>query len=262
MDNVRYVTSRGESISLLKPPIIINTKQFREFMFEIQNRKLLFAKEKTFEVPAALVGTSKVRDELLDKLVYDSEVGKLGRLYVNNWFIYCNFSGISSVIAENNKGARVDLNFYVPNVEWLREVKYELFPQSDEIAEGLNFPYNPPHNYTAKKRSVSRITNPKAVDADFILEFSGNAESVEFGIGDTIYKVKTTVTESEKFYLNTYTREVYKVRDGLSVDLFPYADDETYIFTKVPNGEHNVYWQGEFSMDITMLERRRFPPWT
>lgn len=262
MDNVRYVTSRGESISLLKPPIVINTKQFREFEYEIKNRRPSSSKEKTFAVPAALVGTAKQRDTVVDKIIYDSEVKEYGRLYVNDWFIYGNFIGIPSVVAETPMGARLDWDFYAPNAEWLHETEYDFYPNTVSDADSLNFPFNPPFNYAAKKQASAQIKNASATDADFIFTFSGNADYVEFGVGDKVYRVDSTVSDAETFYLDTYARKVYKTRDGLRVDLFPLASDETYIFTKIPRGEQAVYWQGDYSVTVKLLERRRFPPWT
>lgn len=262
MDNVRYVTSRGESISLLKPPIVINTKQFREFAYETQNGRPSPSKEKTFAVPAALVGTAKQRDEVVDKIIFDSEIKEYGRLYVNDWFVYGNFVGVPSVVAETTMGVRLDWDFYVPNAEWLHETEHQFYPNTASGSDTLNYPFNPPYNYAAQKQAVAQIKNTSATDADFILTFSGNADYVEFGVGDKVYKVESTVDSSETFYLNTYTREVYKIRDGLKADLFPFASDETYIFTKIPRGEQQLYWRGDYGINVTLLERRRFPPWT
>lgn len=262
MDNVRYVNSRGEIISLIKAPLVTNTKQFREFIYELENGKVKFAKEKEYSVPAALVGNKKTRDKIIDALAYDSEINKQGRLYVNDWFIYCNFSGISAVVAENEMGARLDLSFKAPNAEWLREVQYNLTPDSGEVISGLNLPYNPPFNYSAQKKSIKTIMNSAVSDADFILEFSGEVDAIRFSIDDVVYTVSSVMAEGEHFYLNTYTREVYKYRDNLVVDLFPVTGDDTYIFTKIPTGEHTVSWDGNFPIKITLLERRRFPRWT
>ena len=41
MDNVRYVNTRGETINLVKAPLITNTKQFREFVYEIENGQIV-----------------------------------------------------------------------------------------------------------------------------------------------------------------------------------------------------------------------------
>lgn len=262
MDKVRYVNTKGEVVQLVKAPLITNTKQFREFVYEIENGRVKASGEKTFPVPAALVGNKKIRDKIIDALAYDSEVNKQGKLYVNDWFIYCNFEGISSVIAETDMAARLDLSFKAPKAEWLREVTYNLTPDSGETVIGLNLPFNPPFNYSAQRKSIKKITNSAVSDADFIFEFEGEAESVEFVIDNTVYTISSVVSAGESFYLNTYTREVYKFRDDLMVDLFPLTSDETYIFTKIPTGNHTVSWAGDFSVKVTLLERRRFPTWT
>lgn len=262
MDNVRYVNTRGETINLVKAPLITNTKQFREFVYEIENGRVKASGEKVFSVPAALVGNKKIRDSIIDALAYDSEINKQGRLYVNDWFIYCNFAGIDSVVAENETGARLDLSFKAPKAEWLREVVYNLTPDSGEALSGLNMPYNPPFNYSAQRKSIKTIMNSAVSEADFIFEFSGEIDSVTFSIDDTDYTVSTVMAEGEHFYLNTYTREIYKYRDNLVYDLFSFTDDDAYIFTKIPTGEHAVSWEGEFPVKVTLLERRRFPKWT
>lgn len=262
MDKVRYVNTRGETINLVKAPLITNTKQFREFVYEIENGRVKASGKKVFSVPAALVGDKKTRDKTIDALAYDSEINKQGRLYVNDWFIYCNFAGIDSVVVETDIAARLDLSFKAPKAEWLREVKYNLATESGEALSGLNLPFNPPFNYSAHKRTVSKIANTTVSDADFVLEFTGEADSVEFSIDNTVYTISSVMAEGESFYLNTYTREVLKFRDNNVVDLFSFTGDDTYIFTKIPTGEHTVAWKGDFSVRLTLLERRRFPRWT
>lgn len=262
MDKVRYVNTRGETINLVKAPLITNTKQFREFVYEIESGRVKASGEKVFSVPAALVGNSKTRDKIIDALAYDSEINKPGRLYVNDWFIYCNFAGISAVVAETDMGARLDLSFTAPKAEWLRETVYNLTPDSGETTSGLNMPFNPPFDYSSQIKSIKKIENTAVSDADFIFEFSGEAESVDFSIDNTRYIITSAVSNGEQFYLNTYTKEVYKSLDGLKVDLFPNTSDDTYIFTPISSGEHTVSWVGDFPVKITMLERRRFPKWT
>lgn len=262
MDNVRYVNSRGEIISLIKAPLVTNTKQFREFIYELENGKVKFAKEKEYSVPAALVGNKKTRDKIIDALAYDSEINKQGKLYVNDWFIYCNFTGVNSVVAENEMGARLDLSFKAPKAEWLREISYNLTPDSGEALSGLNLPHNIPFNYSAQAKSIKTITNSAVSEADFVFEFSGNVDAIRFSVDNTLYTVNSAVAENERFYLNTYTREVYKYRDDLKVDLFSVTGDDVYIFTKIATGEHVVSWEGNFPVKLTLLERRRFPRWT
>ena len=262
MDKVRYVNTRGETINLVRAPLITNTKQFREFVYEVENGKVKASGEKVFSVPAALVGNSKTRDNIIDALTYDSEINKQGRLYVNDWFIYCNFAGINSVIVETDTAARLDLSFKAPKAEWLRAVEYNLTPENGEALSGLNLPFNPPFNYSAQKRTVSKIKNAAVSDADFVFEFTGETDSIEFSIDNTVYTISSVMAEGESFYLNTYTKEVIKFRGDNVVDLFPFTGDDTYIFTRISTGEHTVAWKGDFSVKLTLFERRRFPKWT
>lgn len=262
MDKVRYVNTRGETINLVKAPLITNTKQFREFMYEIENGRVKASGEKVFAVPAALVGNKKTRDSTIDALAYDSEVNKQGKLYVNDWFIYCNFAGISSVIVETDMGARLDLSFKASKSEWLKETTYNLFPNNGELSAGLNMPFNPPFNYSSQVKNIKKIENSSVSNADFIFEFSGESENIEFDIGSTKYVVSSNISSDEIFYMNSYSKEVYKSRDGLKVDLFSFTGDDTYIFTPIPPGEQAVSWVGNFPVKLTILERRRFPKWT
>ena len=260
-EEIFLISSNLKSL-LVKSPLITNTKQFREFLYEIENGKVRLSKSKAFAVPAALVGNKKTRDKIIDALVYDSEVNKQGRLYVNNWFIYCNFAGISSVVAENEMGARLDLSFVAQKAEWLRETIYKFSPDSGEATTGLNMPFNPPFDYSPQVKSIKKIENTAVADADFIFEFIGEVESIEFSIDNTSYIISSAVSKDESFYLNTYTKEVYKFRDNLKVDLFPFTSDDTYIFKQITSGEHTVSWAGDFPVKVTLLERRRFPKWT
>lgn len=261
MDNVRYVNTRGETINLVKPPLIINTKQFREFVIEVKGGRITSAGEKIHSVPAAVIGTKKIRDKVIDSLLYDAEVNEQGRLYVNDWFVYCNFSGTESVIAETETAARIDLQISIPENEWLKETVYNLSPDSESDADGLNTPFNFPFNYSTHKKSIKKIYNNAVSDADFVFEFKGTAENVEFSVDNTVYTVNSAIAEGETFYLNTYKKEVFKFFENQTIDLFPVSSDETYIFSRIPTGEHSISWTGDYSVKLTLLERRRFPKW-
>jgi hypothetical protein len=54
----------------------------------------------------------------------------------------------------------------------------------------------------------------------------------------------------------------FETNNGQEINLFGFAKDDTYIFTPIPSGEHVVTWEGEYAVDFTLIEHRRFPEWT
>ena len=260
LDVIRYVNSKGEEVNFSSSPFFTNSKHLRQFMSGFSDGVINTTSEGEIELLTVMLVNNTEKNKVFDILDYDAVTNQVGRLYVNDWFVPCCFKGVSSIAYEDDNTFKGTLSFVAPKYEFLKETTYVLYPNIGG-GVGMNFPYNYPHNFSAQKTSIIKITNSTASNADFVFEFTGAAPYVEFAIGDTKYLVNAQILAGEKFVLNTHEKKIYKSKDGKDVDLFGLADDSTYVFTQIPSGVQVLSWQGDFSVRFTLIEHRRYPEW-
>lgn len=259
-DVVKYINAKGDEVNFSTPPLFASTIALREFMSKFKNGKTAEATDESIDLLVVMLCNNTEKNKIFDVLDYDASTGQLGKLYINDWFLPCSFMGIKKIEHDDATSFKGELEFVAPKMEFLKETTYHLYPNVGG-GTGLNFPYNFPFNYSAQKTSIVKIINATATDADFVFQFTGEAPYVEFAVGDINYVVNSQMLSGESFKIDTLNKTVYKSKDGVVVDLFGLADDSTYIFKQIPPGPHPLSWIGDFAVDFTLIEHRRYPEW-
>lgn len=146
-----YKNSKGEVLWLTKAPF----KTVESDWFDSSWEDSTDGYEKTVSID--VFGKREEFISNMEKLYrvisYDSEVGVLGRLYVNDTFLPCQI-----IRTEKNgwKGyvySEVELTFWAPELSWITEVKKSFYPQTiAKAADGLDFPFDFPFDFANEKR--------------------------------------------------------------------------------------------------------------
>ena len=85
----------------------------------------------------------------------------------------------------------------------------------------------------------------------------------EIRIGDNIYRVETTLYDSEYLVINSIKRTVIKYgRNGVTENLFNARDKYNCVFERIPAGNSTVKWNAQYSFDVILFQRRSEPLWT
>jgi hypothetical protein len=247
-------------VNFSSPPFFVNSKQLRQFTAELKDGIINPHPKGNVNLVTVMLIPDKEKNKTFNTLDYDAMTNNMGRLYINEWYLPCFFKGVTSIAYEDKNTFKGTLAFEAPKMEFLKETQYTLTPETAG-GKGANYPYNIPFNYSANKVFASKIENQEVSAADFVFEFTGEAESVVFAIGDTRYVVEARISSGDKFTLNTLDKTITKTNNGQKIDLFGFAKDDVYIFTPVPPGEHIVTWEGGYTIDFTLIEHRRFPEW-
>ena len=97
-------------------------------------------------------------EKLYRVISYDSEVGALGRLYVNDTFLPCQIIRTSKSGWKGYVYSEVELTFWAPELSWITEVKKSFYPQSTEkAADGFDFPFDFPFDFADIQRGLERL---------------------------------------------------------------------------------------------------------
>ena len=258
MDKVKYVNHLGETLDLRSTSIMSSYLALKNFVQSMTNNRLT-SEGKSVALPVVCL-TKKDANRLIDTLEKDSTQNIYGKFYVNDWYIRVIYQGMT-IIGEYGDKVKMEISFYADETIFTKETSYQLLPTSQISGVGLNFPFNFPFNFSADSVASASVLNNELLDADFILRFDKPTSDVNVFIDSNSYIVNATINEGETFVLNTAEKEVYKLTSYGKVSLLGVADDTSYIFNPISSGQHKFVWDGEFSLNLTLLEHRRTPIW-
>lgn len=258
MDNVKYVNHFGETLDLRGNGIISSYFAIKNFVQSITNNMLTSEGKRTSLTLVCL--TKADANRLINTLEKDSTANIYGKFYINDWYIKVIYQGLS-IVGEFGEKIKLELSFYAEDTIFTKETSYQLSASNQISGKGLNFPFNFPFNFGADPIASSAVTNNELLDADFVLKIDKPTADISISIDANSYIVDAEINEGETFVLDTAEKEVYKLTQYGKTSLLGAADDTSYIFNPISNGQHKVIWSGDFSLFLTLLEHRRTPIW-
>ncbi len=258
MDKVKYVNHFGETLDLRGTEIYSSYEALKSFVMSMSNNRLT-SEGKTTALPVVCLSIDAA-NKLINALEKDSVNNIYGKLYINDWYIRVIYQGMTPILRTSDK-VKLELSFYAEDTIFTKETSYQLSSANQINVKGFNFPFNFPLNFGADPIASSSITNNELLDADFVLKIDKPASDINISIDANSYIVDATINEGETFVLDTAEKEVYKLTLFGKTSLLGAADDTSYIFNPISNGQHKVAWSGDFSLFLTLLEHRRTPIW-
>jgi hypothetical protein len=258
MDKVKYVNHLGETLDLRSTEIMSSYEALKAFVMSMSNNRLT-SEGKTTALPVVCLSIDAA-NKLINTLEKDSINNKYGKLYINDWYIKVIYQGLSPIMRTSDK-IKVELRFYAEDTIFTKEASYQLSATNTISGKGLNFPFNFPFNFGADPIASSSVMNNELLDADFVLKIDKPTSDISISIDANSYIVDAPINEGETFVLDTAEKEVYKMTSLGKTSLLGAADDASFIFNPISQGQHKVIWSGDFSLFLTLLEHRRTPIW-
>lgn len=260
MVNMRYKNNNNVSIEMRGENIVSSYFVFKNYTLNYENSELTET-SRSVSIPV-VCNSVKAANELISTLEYDSNKGTAGRLYIGDWYTKALYTGFS-IVTESGSRVKLNVSFYLPKPMFTKETDFAIQNEGTaQASDGVGFPYDFPYDYLGDNNSQSKITNSEQLPADMVLRFSADAENVAIYIGENSYIVNSRVKSDETFVLDTFEKEVYKLKNGEKISLFGFSDDDNYIFSQIPSGTQEVAWDGDYTIYVTLCEHRRTPPWT
>ena len=77
------------------------------------------------------------------------------------------------------------------------------------------------------------------------------------------YAVRGEVAEGEYLTIDSTNKTITKTAaDGTITNVFNLRSRDSYIFEKIKSGNNAVIWDGDFGVDVILMEERSEPKWT
>lgn len=100
------------------------------------------------------------------------------------------------------------------------------------------------------------------IPSDFVLRIYGPVSKPLVKIGDNTYQVNVSLNAGERLEIDSRKRTVSLIHtDGYTENVLWSAAKEYYIFEKIVSGTQIIAWDGSFSFDLILIDKRSEPLW-
>ena len=256
-----YKNSKGEVLWLTKAPFKTVESDWFDSSWEDSTEG--YEKTVSIDVFGKREEFTSNMEKLYRVISYDSEMGALGRLYVNDTFLPCQIIRTSKSGWKGYVYSEVELTFLAPELSWITEVKKSFYPQTiAKAADGLDFPFDFPFDFANEKRGSEVFEVDHIISSDFEMTIYGPCVNPRVLINGYPYEVLTTLEAGEYLIIDSSEQTVVKhLNNGLTSDLFDVRGYEYSIFEKIPCGMIRMNWTGDYGIDLVLYLKRREAAW-
>lgn len=273
LEKLTYKNHLNEVFDFGKEGIFVNSNDLHNFAWNAttkNNRITLFRYGvATRKIPVVIICNSEeegiaARNRLFE--VTDKDVLALqhGRIIIGDYYFRCFVTKSEKAnYLQSKRYMTVDLTLTSDFPYWVKETKFSFSNSgSGRSAEGLDFPKDYQYDFTNSIGSTS-MNNSGFVDSNFRMVIYGACSNPTVYINDHAYTVNCTVEENEYLTIDSTAKTITLTsNDGTVTNKFRDRGRNTYIFQKIPAGSNTVSWEGNYGIDITLLEERSEPKWT
>jgi hypothetical protein len=277
---IKYQNSKGEAIRLDAEGFYADEGTLRSFVWEYNytpfpdgsggavSRFTRNEMTRTFTVSAHAYSSEQLM-ALLNRLhnitEYDIRERTPGKLWIDNQYIVCYL--ISSEITSKSRRVHFvtkELNILPTIPFWcMEETKNFLIGGNSTVSSDAKryngrYPtrYGTGYSQAMLDNTVGNWQTP------MIITIYGAAVDPSINIGSHLYTLNTTLQANERAVIDQLNKKIYKIgTTGLKTNLFNSRDKTTYIFQYAPVGMVPVFYNGDYSFDITLVHQRSEPLW-
>ena len=204
-----------------------------------------------------------VKHRLLDLCETDIEAKIPGKIFVGD----CYTTGFITASSKSDyliskQYCKLELTLTSDDPTWYRDQTHIFNPnQASVTGTGIDYPFD--YDYEYKGTSIGKnIILDTIRGSAFRLRIYGYVENPSVNIGGHIYAVTGIVGANETLLIDSLSKTItLTTASGNKINWFDNRNRESYVFEHIPPGEIGVTWNGSFSFDLTIIEKRSEPRW-
>ena len=268
LERLTYKNHMGETIDFGNNGIFVKASDLHDYNWTIsqKNGKISsFKRDVATRTLPVVIFCSTVsegvaaRNRLLEVAEKDVLSNKPGRIIIGEYYYKCYITGSKkSEYLKSRRRMNAELTIVSDEPVWVRETLNSL--NQAGTAVGLVYPYDYPIDYASKRTA---LVNTDFTASNFRMIIYGACSNPSVYIAGHAYTVKCKADTGEYITIDSVAKTITKTAtDGTITNVFNLRGRESYIFEKIPMGESPVSWDGDFEVDIILLEERSEPKWT
>lgn len=231
--------------------------KIKKFYKEIQESQLQLS---------IMADAKKEFDEIMYNIhrVFDRDIRRLkpGKLWWNGFY-----KEVFAVTTEQDEFDELfesierKVTFLSTYDYWIKKNTYQYVDMSD-LSAALDYPYDFNEFDYDREEFIEVIDNNCIDKANFEIKFYGPCSDPSVTVGNHLYEVNTTLSESEYITINSIIKKIYKYDIyGNRESILHLRNRDSYIFEPIPEGRTAVLRNKDLKVDITIFDERGEPDW-
>lgn len=274
LERLKYKNHIGEVFEFGADGIYVSTNDLRNYEWAVTTKGNRIAaldySVRTKTLPVYILCESEAegiaaRNKLFEVTEKDVLAMQHGQIIIGDYYFKCfvtKSEKSSYMTSKRYMVANLTLTSDYPY--WVKETTF-VFRKLDDggnVYAHLDYSFDYPVDYTPTTGS-REINNTGFVGSNFRMIIYGACVSPAVYINGHKYQVNCTVADGEHLTIDSITKKIFLTAvDGTVTNKFNNRDRDSYIFEKIQAGNNTVLWDGDFGIDITLLEERSEPKWT
>lgn len=269
-ERLQYRNHLGEVIDFGKSGIFVSANELHDYSWDIsqKNGKISSFKRDVVSsnLPVVIFCATPAegvaaRNRLLEVAEKDVLAKKPGRIIIGDYYYKCYITGSKkSQYLSSRRRMEAALTTTSDEPYWVRENLHSFRKGFTSI--GLDYPHDYAFDYTSSF-SQAQLVNTDFTASNFRMIVFGPCSSPTVYVAGHAYVVNCKAEAGEYITIDSVAKTVTKTAtDGTITNVFNLRGRDSYIFEKIGAGANTVIWDGDFGVDIILLEERSEPKWT
>ena len=278
LENLIFENHLGKRFVGLENGVYLNSNDLRDYQwsFDTTNSRIsrFYRGTTNRKLPLTVICKTdaeavNVKNRLMEIAEVDIEAMLPGKIIIGDYYTtgYITASVKSNYMIKK-RFCRIVLTLTSEDPMWYREETHSFFSNGESVqpvtggATETDYPKDYPWDY-AIPRSANRIVCDSVRDNAFRLKIYGEATNPVVLIGGHAYSINGVVNAGETLLIDSLTKTITLTKaTGKKENWFDKRNRDSYIFEPIPPGQHLVVRNGQFGIDLTIIEKRSEPRWT
>lgn len=270
-ERLKYRNHLGEEIDFGQNGIYVKASDLHDYQWDVvqKNNRISGFRRSVVQkkLPVVIFCTTveeglAARNRLVEVAEKDVLAKQPGQLVIGDYYFKCYITkSKKDDYLFTRRKMEADLTVTSDKSFWVRETSF-YFRETGSDATGFEYAYDYPVDYVCGFSSGA-LTNPGFAAANFRMTIYGPCLNPAVYVSGHEYTVTTTLVAGEYLVIDSITKTIFKTAvDGTKTNLFHYRGRDSYIFEKIPGGANILTRDGDFNVDVVLLEERSEPRWT
>lgn len=274
LEQLKYKNHVNEVFEFGKDGIFVDMNELHDYEWTVTNKGNRIAalnREITKrKLPLVIIcGTEAegvaARNRLMEVVEKDVLAMQHGRIILGDYYFRCFVTkSQKKKYLTTKRWMEVTLTLTSDFPFWVRETTH-VFRKLEEDGSGgknLDFSFDHPFDYFSGMGNRT-MTNTDFAGTNFKMIVYGPCVDPAVYVNGHLYQVTCELTAGEYLTIDSISKKISKTSiDGTTTNLFSKRNRDSYIFEPIQPGENTVSWEGDFGIDIILLEERSEPKWT
>jgi hypothetical protein len=269
LERLQYRNHMGEVIDFGKSGIFVSANDLHDYSWTVSQKNGKISSFKRDVANRSLPVTIfcqtaedgvAARNRLLEVAEKDVLAKKPGKIIIGDYYYKCYITGSKkSQYLSSRRRMEAALTTTSDEPYWVRE-NFNSFRKGS--ASGLDYPHDYLFDFVSPFSQAS-LVNTDFTASNFRMIIFGPCSDPTVYVSGHAYVVNCDAEPGEYITIDSVAKTVTKTAtDGTITNVFNLRGRDSYIFEKIGSGANMVVWDGDFGIDITLLEERSEPKWT